>query len=406
MSDDHTFGTDTPTRREYVTYGGAVIGGGLLAGCAGQSNSGSTPTETTGDETDTGTSTGEDQSYSVTMSAVGTVEFDAVPERVAVYDSHWADHMVGLGQQDRIISLGFPDRYYTGFYEELPDVEFETGDLTAMYNDESYDKELLYELDADLFHIDPYRAVATNDNFDMDDVEEIIENVGPWFANRGSANNQIPGGADVDYEFYTLWELFSKFAEVYQVQDRSAALKTVRDELVTEIQSNLPPEDERPSVGFAGWWKGDIWVYDPNKDGFGAAHTRPVQLNDAFPDVPGYAASNWQEGKIDVEKALDADPDVWIQINAVNGKDAFENAVSEMKDDAVASRITAVQKDRIYSGGVNRQGPIYNLFQIEMTAKQVYPDLFGGYPGIGEPVPGDERLFDRRRVADIINGDI
>lgn len=28
----------TPTRREYMKYGGAVIGGGLLAGCTGSSS--------------------------------------------------------------------------------------------------------------------------------------------------------------------------------------------------------------------------------------------------------------------------------------------------------------------------------------------------------------------------------
>jgi iron complex transport system substrate-binding protein len=37
---------EAPTRRDYVKYGGAIVGGGLLAGCAGQSQSGSTQTET------------------------------------------------------------------------------------------------------------------------------------------------------------------------------------------------------------------------------------------------------------------------------------------------------------------------------------------------------------------------
>jgi iron complex transport system substrate-binding protein len=46
------------------------------------------------------------------------------------------------------------------------------------------------------------------------------------------------------------------------------------------------------------------------------------------------------------------------------------------------------------------------MFQTEMVAKQVYPDIFGEFPGLGEPVPESEQLFDRQRVADIINGDI
>ncbi|MDS0293670.1 hypothetical protein [Halogeometricum luteum] len=44
-----------------------------------------------------------------------------------------------------------------------------------------------------------------------------------------------------------------------------------------------------------------------------------------------------------------------------------------------------------------------------MTAKQVYPDRFGEWPGFEEQrvlpeIPEAERLFDRGRVAEIING--
>jgi len=46
-----------PTRGDHVKSGGAGVGGGLLAGCAGQSGSGSTPGSTrTG--ADTGTNPG------------------------------------------------------------------------------------------------------------------------------------------------------------------------------------------------------------------------------------------------------------------------------------------------------------------------------------------------------------
>jgi iron complex transport system substrate-binding protein len=41
-----------------------------------------------------------------------------------------------------------------------------------------------------------------------------------------------------------------------------------------------------------------------------------------------------------------------------------------------------------------------------MFVKQLYPDAFGEWPGIGEPIPKDEQLFDRQRVRDIIEGDI
>lgn len=46
-----------------------------------------------------------------------------------------------------------------------------------------------------------------------------------------------------------------------------------------------------------------------------------------------------------------------------------------------------------------------------MTAKQVYPDVFGEWPGDGSEtsypeIPSDERLFDRQRVSDIVTGTI
>jgi hypothetical protein len=38
-----------------------------------------------------------------------------------------------------------------------------------------------------------------------------------------------------------------------------------------------------------------------------------------------------------------------------------------------------------------------------MLAKQLYPETFGKWHGIGE-TPTDEQLFDRERLAEIITG--
>jgi hypothetical protein len=55
-------------------------------------------------------------------------------------------------------------------------------------------------------------------------------------------------------------------------------------------------------------------------------------------------------------------------------------------------------------------GPIRNLLQPEIGAKQFLPDRFGAWPryegGDSPPIPADERLFDRRRVADIVTGEV
>jgi hypothetical protein len=46
-----------------------------------------------------------------------------------------------------------------------------------------------------------------------------------------------------------------------------------------------------------------------------------------------------------------------------------------------------------------------------MTAKQLYPDQFGAWPEYesGDDYPefgADEQLFDHRRVADVLAGDV
>ncbi|MFC6976564.1 hypothetical protein ACFQL1_23200 [Halomicroarcula sp. GCM10025709] len=74
-----------------------------------------------------------------------------------------------------------------------------------------------------------------------------------------------------------------------------------------------------------------------------------------------------------------------------------------IKSDPVTKGITAVKEGNLYAGGTGTQGPIINLFQTEMLAKQLYPETFGEWHGIGE-TPTDEQLFDRERLAEIITG--
>ena len=56
-------------------------------------------------------------------------------------------------------------------------------------------------------------------------------------------------------------------------------------------------------------------------------------------------------------------------------------------------------------GGTPLQGPIDNLFQIEMAAKQIYPEIFGEYHDNQQYAP-EEQLFDRARVAAILGSAI
>jgi ABC-type Fe3+-hydroxamate transport system substrate-binding protein len=180
-----------PTRRDTIKYGGAVVGGGLLAGCTSDAPAG-TPTDTgAGTETDTVTPT-ENPSRTVTMSPVGDVTFEEPPERAVAFDDTWLDHLVALGQAEKLVGFARPDSPYLGFYDQLPEVSVDTSDLTAIYGDDAIDKEALYELDPGVLHIDPVQATRGG-SLDEADVTELRENLAPFFANRFSLYNSFEG---------------------------------------------------------------------------------------------------------------------------------------------------------------------------------------------------------------------
>jgi len=404
MSDNDT--NDESTRRDYLKYGGAVVGGGLLAGCAGQSDSGSTSTSTetatnstASTETET-KATSEGESSSVTMSPVGKVEFDSAPQSAVAFDDQWADILVALGREDSLEGLGRPESFYQGYYDQLPGVSLDTDSLTPLFaNESSYDKELLYELSPDVFHMDPLRAVQTNDNFDREDVDEVVENVAPWFANRFSVYHNYDG--DEPYEYYSVFELTQKFAEVYKETDRSAALREIYETMLADIESRLPPEEERPSVAVTFYSDGTFYAQPPlNNPGIGRAQYRIFGAKDAYEEYPDQQSFG---GSHAMELMLEIDPDVIIQTLSLTPP----HLIDPVRNGEVtgASDLTAVQEGRVYNGTTPFQGPIFTLFQTEAVARQLYPDEFGEFQGFDEPVPGNERLFDRQRVADIINGD-
>jgi ABC-type Fe3+-hydroxamate transport system substrate-binding protein len=423
MADDDA-GDEAPTRRDYLAYGGAVIGGGLVAGCTGdgRSDPGATPEPTateqpggteTATPTDADTSTAaatetaapEDAAYSVTMAPMGEVEFEGVPETAAIYDAVWADHLVALGQQDRIVSLGWPDRFFTGFYDELPGISFDTSGLPGMWSD-GLPKELFYELDADVHHLDPCRWLSFDSGWDRGDFEEVGKNVGPFFANRFSrAHSQPPDGECRDaYRYHTLWELADRFSQVYRVENRGEQLRTVHDEMVAAIRGRLPPESERPTVALVVYNAEEetFGTYEIDGPGFAKAHYRPLEPTGAFADSDRTYAKNYSA--VGLEEMLEVDPDVIIHHWDIEPSDRFE-ALLALEDHPVGRELTAIRDERVYVGGTPMQGPIFNLFQIENAARQIYPEQFGEFRGVGE-TPDEEKLFDRQRVADVLTGDV
>jgi len=410
MSDNDTNDTirrEVPTRRDTIKYGGAVVGSGLLAGCTGNSDSGSTPTETSTDEsTETETATPEDESYSVTMSPVGEVTFEAVPETAVTNLWFCADTLISFGEGARLTGMRTPETQIVSHYDQLPGVEFDVGQLAEF---EVSNKEQYYELNPDIFHVDPVYLLRWFDGWDEEDIEEITENVAPFFMNGKSSYGtaDIPEGWD--RELYTIEELTKKLAQVYKSGEKAQALIDVRHELVTEIQASLPPADKRPTVAQVIVQEGEIYPYLFNGPSYGRAHLRPLGARDAFANLDAASKSG---ATIDMETLLQYDPDVLIFQGGIGyWFDEYEVAKTEFENDSVGQKLAAIENGRFYRGGTFDQGLLLSLFQLEMAAKQFYPDQFGEWPGFDEQlvlpvIPEDEQLFDRQRVSDIINGDI
>ncbi|ELZ45126.1 ferrichrome-binding protein [Halorubrum coriense DSM 10284] len=383
-----------------MKYGGAVIGGGLLAGCAGQSDSGSNPPETASDGIATNTPAPEDTSYSVEMAPMGRVSFDTIPKSWVPYGGDYADMGVALGQADGLTRIGNAGEYYTYVYDELPGVNVDDAVLERQsLIDAEMDKELFYEMDNDVHVIDTGMLRNWFDWSD-DDVAEIWKNVAPF------VGNMIFRRSDSwhDYQYYALYQAFEKMATLFDERERYEAFRALHDEYIADIQSRLPPATERPTVMLTYEGTNEPETFSPyrlNDKGTSKKQWNDLGVSDALAGTPVENLSTENRSELDYENLLEVDPDVLL-IRGHEQKTPTEfrdTVLGYMREHPVGSELTAVQNGRVYRGGYLRQGPIHNLFLTERGAKQLYPDEFG-------TVTGNEELFDRQRVADIINGDI
>ena len=410
----------TPTRRETIKYGGTLAVAGMLAGCSaetaeqeGEPQTNDDGSSAGGNQSDADPKSDTDEpsqsdSYTVPMAPMGDVEFDSVPESAFTVFPWYADMAFALGHGDSINSLWWADefdRIMQYFTDDLDGVSTSWNGLSGTYG---ATKERLYQLDSDVHLVDP-AWVSSLDNWDQDDVDTLATDVAPWFGNQYSNLHFSPPEAWTDrYEYYTLWELFEKVAAIYQEQARYQKLAKIHTDLVGSIQSALPPEEDRPTVGYVQMATdlSSIYLLRLNAPGYYNSHTRPLGAVDSFSDV------NYDGGEfaaVDFEALLDADPDVLLTLWGMTSNVDFQQLRSNLEDHPTGGELSAVQNDRVYTQGTRYQGPILNLYQLEMTAKQLYPDEFGEWPGYadGDSYPefaDDEQLFDRQRVANIING--
>jgi iron complex transport system substrate-binding protein len=407
-------------RRDVLSGTGTVIVGGLLAGCIGgggdggddgvdgepatgnaeDSTGGEENTENGGDDATAGT-------YEACIEPSGCLTFESVPETWLVYNGAWADMAFALGQRDGFLTAGnmIPAFFFEPFGLDVPSQD----ELTPLRS-EAWDKERFYELDPDVILIDPNFMHGTGwyKSWDESDTEELRKNVAPFFGNNCRRRREFH-----DYKLHTLYEAFERLSVLFQEQERYEAFAKLHEEVQSGIQSRLPPEDERPSVGLINGGsepsKGTFYPLDTQDEGYEMKPYRDLDVASAF------SQDLVEQGEMDYEKLLDIDPEIIVVhwgIGTTGGGDRFSASafqkkyVEPMRDDPVGSQLTAVQNDAVYPGAYGEQGPIVNLLQTELKAQQLYPEEFGAFdPERFPAVPAANQLFDRQRVIDIITGE-
>jgi iron complex transport system substrate-binding protein len=362
----------------------------LLSGCSESSDgTGSTPSEERTATATTGAVEG-DVTHTVSMEPMGPVEFEGVPDDWVALLPSYADMGVALdvGQS---LGIQLPGRYASQFYEEIPGVSYDEGDVVTL-NDGGVDKEVFYELDSDAHFMEPNQLINWYD-WDERDVEEVASNVGPFLGNFIRRRSDGWHG----YPYYSLYGAFEKIATVFQREQRYEQIKALHDEFVESIQARLPEEQPTAMLLYpADPEPESFYPYRLYDGGVGKKQWRDLRLRDALDgtEVGHYAGDTSLE--VDFETLLDVDPDVLL-IRGQEGKEraAFEETmVAHLRDHEVGSDLSAVQNDELYRGGYLDQGPIINLFQTERAVIRIYDDEFT-----------DDELFDRERLGDIVAGD-
>lgn len=393
-------------RRRFLA-GATTAVGTLLAGCAaGSEGENSTDEKSAGTGSETGTGSG---SFSASMAPMGEVTFEEVPKSLFVVFPQYADMALALGHGKRVNSIFSPElagEVMNAYCARLEGVSPNWTELPDPLAD-GLSKERLYELGSDVHFIDP-AYVSTQQNWNQSDIDEIAQTVGPWFGNFYSGtHDQPPESYRENYQYYSLWEVFGNVADVLGERERYRKLKEMHSRVLSAIQSNLPPEKERPTA-VRVTLNGDndaFFTYHLNRPGYWLADTRPLGARDAF------AQQEWSSlwGEVGYEAMLEADPDVILHLWSISSQHDISEVRNRITNKPAGRKLTAIRNDRLYPAGMRYQGPVMNLFQLEMTAKQLYPDQFGAWPDYtsGNPypkIPRDERLFDRGKLARIITG--
>src|SRR5699024_15576 len=176
--------------------------------------------------------------------------FEAVPKSVFAGFPQYADMAVALGHGDAVNSVFSPELagdVISTYSARLDGVSPSWKGLPNPLGN-GFAKERLYALGSDVHLLDP-AYVSTQKGWDGGDIEEIAENVGPWFGNFYSGtHDKPPKGYRDSYRYYTLWELFGKISKVLREHERYRKLNTMHSDMLSTIESKLPPKNQRPTA--------------------------------------------------------------------------------------------------------------------------------------------------------------
>ncbi|RYJ07727.1 ABC transporter substrate-binding protein [Halogeometricum borinquense] len=396
---DRDISYGVPRRRDVLKAGCSILGGGMLAGCLGNDDASSADSTAAESTTNGESTTANDAStpYDVTVKPAGTNTFEEVPETYASFPGAWMDIAMALGiQPAAMMSL---EQEQLKYYEALPDIDVDLDSVQPLLesSESEFDKEAFYEVDADVHLMDP-RILKRYSGWDDSDLKEIEQNVGPILGSL----IRFPYDRD---PYYTLYEAFEKAAKIFQRQAQYEAWVDLKDSVFTEIQSRLP--DDSPTVGAF------IIRFNVDGKGFMAANIdafrndtrtfRKLGVDTAF---KGETYVPYK--KIGYEKLLEVDPEYIALVDNLTKSDneTFQETVEAAKNHETMSQLTAVQNDNFVRSAGTNMGPVIDLFSAEAVAMQLFPDEFGEWPGTIDDIPTENQLFDRQRVADIINGDV
>jgi iron complex transport system substrate-binding protein len=330
-----------------------------------------------------------------------------VPETF-VADSIYGALAIDLGLSEGLLASPY-DNIEAAYHNVLPGVSVDLGHMEVLHDGEyNFDKEVFYEFNPDVSLIDP-NMMMNWWGFSPEDIEELSENAAPhvcsYLLRPEPAWNE-------GYPFYTLSEALEKVGRMFKEEERAQALREVRSELTSTISTETP--DEPLTIGYmnANPAEETFNVWKPALPGVQGEVLRNIGVEDAF-------AGAYPEGKnvydTDYEGILEVDPEIIVIKSAPAtgehlGYDSFQAYVEDIGSHPVGRELTAVKEENVIAGGPIGHGMVGSLFIHEFVAKQLYPETFGELQFTTiealADIPMGEQLFDRQRVADIVNGDI